>query len=281
MRTIALLLPLLPPALSAPSVFFGNGCFWHMQHLLTTELEQGLLGRDAADLTSTAGYAGGKEEPTPLCYPSEADFNNHEEFGSAEVVSVELEGVDQVEMAASIFFNDFARTGRDTWARKDGFDQGAQFRAVVGLPGGLGGEYGDALGKGNVHNVRSARAKRALVLLLRLPRLGPGVRAKRARRRCYCCRCHDLGPGGRARSRCYCCRCHELVLAGSLALEASREARCYCCGCHDLGPGWLARSRSVRAKPCRQPRCYCRPLLRPRSPAAACLTLFRASPPRR
>ncbi|GMI21814.1 hypothetical protein TeGR_g9829 [Tetraparma gracilis] len=153
MRTIALLLPLLPSALSAPSVFFGNGCFWHMQHLLTTELEQGLLGRDTADLTSTAGYAGGKEEPTPLCYPSEADFNNHEEFGSAEVVSVELEGVEQVEMAASIFFNDFARTGRDTWARKDGFDQGAQFRAVVGLPGGLGGEYGDALGKGNVHNM--------------------------------------------------------------------------------------------------------------------------------
>ena len=38
-------------------LYFGNGCFWHIQHELVNA-EQKVLGRTDEGLTSAAGYAG-------------------------------------------------------------------------------------------------------------------------------------------------------------------------------------------------------------------------------
>ena len=58
-------LPLLAkPELAAADdevvdVYFGCGCFWHVQHEFV-EAEKKLLGRGDMEVTSYAGYAGGK-----------------------------------------------------------------------------------------------------------------------------------------------------------------------------------------------------------------------------
>ena len=38
-------------------LFFGNGCYWHIQHELV-DAEQKILNRADEELTSAAGYAG-------------------------------------------------------------------------------------------------------------------------------------------------------------------------------------------------------------------------------
>ena len=38
-------------------LYFGNGCFWHIQHEMV-DAEQKVLGRVDEGLTSAAGYAG-------------------------------------------------------------------------------------------------------------------------------------------------------------------------------------------------------------------------------
>ena len=58
-------LPLLAkPELAAADdelidVYFGCGCFWHVQHEFV-EAEKKLLGRGDMEVTSYAGYAGGR-----------------------------------------------------------------------------------------------------------------------------------------------------------------------------------------------------------------------------
>ena len=138
---------------SVGTYFFGNGCFWHNQHLFTTSFEQRALGRSEETLSSTAVYVGGTKEPSPLCYPSPSGFNNHEEFGAAEAVTVTINNEKEFSQAADIFFNDFQRIGVKTWARRDVYDQGPQFRAVVGMPGGLKGSMGELLESSNKHNM--------------------------------------------------------------------------------------------------------------------------------
>ena len=48
-----------PAAESPIDVYFGCGCFWHVQHEFV-EAERRILSRDDLALTSYAGYAGGK-----------------------------------------------------------------------------------------------------------------------------------------------------------------------------------------------------------------------------
>ncbi|GMI06045.1 hypothetical protein TrRE_jg3846 [Triparma retinervis] len=138
---------------SETTYFFGNGCFWHNQHLFTKEFEQARLGRKDGELSSTAVYVAGTNEPSPLCYPSSSGFNNHEEFGSAEAVSIAINDEKEFSLAADIFFGDFQRIAAKTWARRDVYDQGAQFRAVVGVPGGIKGKMGGLLEAANKHNM--------------------------------------------------------------------------------------------------------------------------------
>ena len=48
------------PSTSAVPVYFGVGCFWHVQHEFVTA-EQKILSRSNNQLTSAAGYAGGSK----------------------------------------------------------------------------------------------------------------------------------------------------------------------------------------------------------------------------
>ena len=48
-------------------VYFGCGCFWHVQHEFV-EAERKILGRKDKELTSRAGYAGGTNGKLQPCY---------------------------------------------------------------------------------------------------------------------------------------------------------------------------------------------------------------------
>ena len=61
-------------------LYFGVGCFWHVQHEFV-ELERSLLGREGAALTALVGYAGG----TRVGRGGEVCYDNYEELGHTEV----------------------------------------------------------------------------------------------------------------------------------------------------------------------------------------------------
>ena len=65
-------------------MYFGLGCFWHMQHYFV-EGERNVLGRNDSELTSIVGYAGGSQvgPQGQVCYHGEYDYGK---FGHAEVV---------------------------------------------------------------------------------------------------------------------------------------------------------------------------------------------------
>ena len=62
LSSAALLVRPSPAAGAGPDelidVYFGCGCFWHVQHELLVA-ERKILGRKDADLTARCGYAGG------------------------------------------------------------------------------------------------------------------------------------------------------------------------------------------------------------------------------
>ena len=84
---------------------------------------------------------------------SSTNYNNHEQYGSAEAVSLHLSNLKDFALAAKLFFSDFQRIGVNVWARKDVYDQGPQFRALIGVPGGLNGDYGPLLEDANLHGM--------------------------------------------------------------------------------------------------------------------------------
>merc|ERR1712086_524157 len=55
--------------------------------------------------------------------------------------------------AAVAYFRTFVEIGPGIWARHDVYDIGSEYRALIGLPGGLAGPYGSTLGKANYHNM--------------------------------------------------------------------------------------------------------------------------------
>eukprot|EP01063_Lacrimia_lanifica_P041512 TRINITY_DN9713_c0_g1_i1.p1 TRINITY_DN9713_c0_g1~~TRINITY_DN9713_c0_g1_i1.p1 ORF type:complete len:250 (+),score=68.58 TRINITY_DN9713_c0_g1_i1:127-876(+) len=125
--------------------WFGNGCMWRVQHVLTTQFEEAApFHRTGAALTATAGYAGGAGEPTPTCYPNRANRSVYEAYGDAEVVTVAVGDAEALAAAGKAYFNDFISLGPlgphggDVWARPDYLDAGPPYRAVIGVPGGSG-----------------------------------------------------------------------------------------------------------------------------------------------
>ena len=73
------------------SVYFGVGCFWHIQHEFV-EAERTLLGRGDAELTSLTGYAGGLAvgEEGRLCYHNLRGIADYGKLGHGEVVGLKL-----------------------------------------------------------------------------------------------------------------------------------------------------------------------------------------------
>jgi len=107
-------------------------------------------------LDVTAGYAGSLDSTSPLCYPNPSGYHNYEKLGFAETVTMSLNSSQAFQDAASIYFKDFSQIQVDPpiWSRKDFFDQGAPYRAVVGMPGGLDGKHGPALRNANVREMK-------------------------------------------------------------------------------------------------------------------------------
>lgn len=164
--------PLPTPCKHAPSsqsktveVYFGCGCFWHVQHeFVVTEMDT--LCRDGASLTARTAYAGGKTTgPDGLvCYHNGEGMADYGRMGHAEVVSM---------VVPEANFSSFAATFWKVCSggqRRDPQDMGGEYRSVIGLPGGMqssflpqmkhgasaklvagSGNEGDTLGSGQIY----------------------------------------------------------------------------------------------------------------------------------
>lgn len=104
----------LPVALAAAkdevkeeSVYFGVGCFWHIQHEFVAA-ERELLGRDDHQLTAAAGYAGGKATGSQgrVCYHNLQGIADYGKLGHGEVVGLQLP-TDRIVDFSKIYFSLF------------------------------------------------------------------------------------------------------------------------------------------------------------------------------
>lgn len=114
-------------------VYFGCGCFWHVQHEFV-EAERKLLGRDDLQLTAYAGYAGGTKGSVDgkVCYHNAASVADYGKLGHAEAVALKVPP-SKFKLVAEEYFKLFDQNG----ARPDQLgDRGTEYRNIVGLPGG-------------------------------------------------------------------------------------------------------------------------------------------------
>mmetsp|Transcript_23923 Transcript_23923/g.35962 ORF Transcript_23923/g.35962 Transcript_23923/m.35962 type:complete len:291 (-) Transcript_23923:47-919(-) len=127
--------------------YFGCGCFWHVQHEFV-EAERKILGRSDDQITSRAGYAGGKAGALDgkVCYHNAGNVADYGKLGHAEVVSMRI---------PSSKFYDFAVEYCKLFD-KDGFrpdqfgDRGTEYRNLVGIPGGKSSALAELLVKASV-----------------------------------------------------------------------------------------------------------------------------------
>lgn len=113
-------------------VYFGCGCFWHMQHGFAT-LEMSELCRQGGNITARAAYAGGTRvgEDGLVCYHNYMSTADYGMMGHAEVVALRIPEASFAAFAAR--FWQLCPGGR----RQDPQDSGGEYRSVVGLPGGV------------------------------------------------------------------------------------------------------------------------------------------------
>jgi peptide methionine sulfoxide reductase MsrA len=113
-------------------VYFGAGCFWHVQHELFGE-EIGSLQRSPMQATVVTGYAGGRGQSADgrVCYHNKEKVGDYGKLGHAEVVQVEIPASAYPQFCTK-FFSLFGKEG----LRHDPKDRGGEYRSVLGLPGG-------------------------------------------------------------------------------------------------------------------------------------------------
>ncbi|CAE6939997.1 PUB49 [Symbiodinium natans] len=108
-------------------VYFGSGCFWHVQHEFIKAEEQ-ILGRNASSYTSLTGYAGGNS----VNAMGNACYNDYARLGHTEVVGLTIP-LSKLPDFGAVFWSLFVGTDR-----VDVMDIGPDYRAAVGVPGGFG-----------------------------------------------------------------------------------------------------------------------------------------------
>lgn len=112
-------------------VYFGCGCFWHVQHEFV-EAERKLLKRDDSSLTARAGYAGGSSSSDQVCYHNAKNVGDYGKLGHAEVVALRIPS-SKLEDFAKEYFQLFDEKGN----RPDqSGDRGPEYRNLIGIPGG-------------------------------------------------------------------------------------------------------------------------------------------------
>jgi len=129
------MLPQSLPRLQADplvALYFGAGCFWHVQHEFVLH-EAAVLGRRGAEVTAVSGYAGGTKlgDSGRVCYHNPQGIADYGRLGHAEVVQVKVPA-SKVGSFSSKFFSIFGERGY----RHDPQDRGGEYRSVLGLPGG-------------------------------------------------------------------------------------------------------------------------------------------------
>jgi len=92
-------------------VYFGVGCFWHIQHEFV-DAERKLLGRGDHDLTSRAGYAGGTKTGSEgrVCYHNFQSIADYGKLGHGEVVGMKLPET-SIGDFAKVYFSLFSPKG--------------------------------------------------------------------------------------------------------------------------------------------------------------------------
>lgn len=113
-------------------VYFGAGCFWHVQHEMTNA-ERTILGRATGKFTSRTGYAGGtKADPEGrVCYHNFQSVADYGKMGHGEVVGMRIPP-----SAVGDFAKEYFALFGDRGERADPMDKGGEYRSLLGLPGG-------------------------------------------------------------------------------------------------------------------------------------------------
>eukprot|EP00931_Biecheleriopsis_adriatica_P062611 TRINITY_DN37778_c0_g1_i3.p1 TRINITY_DN37778_c0_g1~~TRINITY_DN37778_c0_g1_i3.p1 ORF type:complete len:358 (-),score=50.25 TRINITY_DN37778_c0_g1_i3:157-1230(-) len=151
------------------SVYLGNGCFWHTQYdfaVLEQDERGAFAGRNDSDVTSLVGYAGGTyQSPSgAVCYHG-LPGTDYSRMGHAEAVSITLDSIHgpkaqaQVAALAKVYFEHGFQTLPDgRRQRLDPQDMGAEYRNVIGLPGGMdNSELWPIFEAANVYSMQFAR----------------------------------------------------------------------------------------------------------------------------
>ena len=114
-------------------VYFGAGCFWHVQHEFVLA-ERNLLGRKDNELTSLTGYAGGlgkSDKEGRVCYHNFQSIADYGKLGHSECVGLSIPQSSVGDFAVE-YFKLFGKKGE----RADPMDKGGEYRSLLGLPGG-------------------------------------------------------------------------------------------------------------------------------------------------
>jgi peptide methionine sulfoxide reductase MsrA len=117
---------------SLTDVYFGVGCYWHIQHEFV-EAERKLLGRGDKELTSRTGYAGGTatDKEGRVCYHNFQGVADYGKLGHGEVVGMRIPQTSIGDFAKE-YFDLFTAKGE----RVDPMDRGGEYRSLLGLPNG-------------------------------------------------------------------------------------------------------------------------------------------------
>lgn len=153
-------------AVDTVKAYFGQGCFWHVQHELT--LRSLRISREAQGAfpegsfsPAIAGYAGGlgKNPSGQVCYNA-YEGKSYDDLGHAEVVALELPSA-ALEGMARLYFDEaskgpilpggflYSGSPEAVAGRHDPQDMGSAYRSVIGLPGGLASPAGKAVERAN------------------------------------------------------------------------------------------------------------------------------------
>lgn len=120
---------------SGVNMYFGQGCFWHVQHeFIKSEAK---LGRTADNFTALSGYAGGKKvgDKGLVCYHNMAFAPDYGQMGHTEVVNVSV----PTEKIGDFAKEYFDAAVKYPFGRADPQDRGTEYRSAIGLPGGMDG----------------------------------------------------------------------------------------------------------------------------------------------
>jgi len=150
------------------SIYFGNGCFWHTQYdfVVVEQDPDGPFRRNDTGVTSLVGYAGGRfESPSgAVCYHG-LPHSDYSRLGHAEACSISLDEITgnvaqaQVAALAKMYFEHGFQTLPDgRRQRLDPQDMGAEYRNVIGLPGGMDNqELWPLIEAANIYGMRLQR----------------------------------------------------------------------------------------------------------------------------